>query len=56
MSLVKLTKQQIMDMGLREKVMHHKNLDSFYKIKNDDIIEFDSELKNYKKEINELKN
>lgn len=56
MSLVRLTKQQIEDMGLREKVVYHKDITftEWYNIKNNYIIEFDSELRNLKKERENL--
>ncbi len=56
MSLVRLTKQQIEDMGLREKIICHKDMTfiEWYNIKNNDIIEFDSELRNLKKERENL--
>lgn len=58
MSLVRLTKQQIEDMGLREKVVYHKDITftEWYNIKNNYIIEFDSELRNYRKEKEDLLN
>lgn len=56
MSLVKLTKQQIEDMGLREKVLRHKYIyfKEWSKIKNNEVIEFDSKLRDFRKEKEDL--
>lgn len=56
MSKAFLTKEQIIDLGLKEKIIYHKNYtkEEFNKIKNNTLIEFDSKLRNFKLEIEEL--
>lgn len=54
MSLIKMTVKQIFDLGLWDKVCEYKNINPYALneglITYDDVIEFDTEFKTYKKE------